>query len=46
MRVNYAEAIYGEEEIEAVIDVLRNKSLTLMDGPSVKALEEGTPAVA
>lgn len=39
MRVNYAEAMYGEEEIEAVIDVLRNKSLTLMDGPSVKALE-------
>jgi CDP-6-deoxy-D-xylo-4-hexulose-3-dehydrase len=31
--------MYGEEEIEAVIDVLRNKSLTLMDGPSVKALE-------
>jgi CDP-6-deoxy-D-xylo-4-hexulose-3-dehydrase len=39
VRVNYAEAMYGEEEIEAVIDVLRNKSLTLMDGPSVKALE-------
>ena len=39
MCVNYAEAMYGEEEIETVIDVLRNKSLTLMDGPSVKALE-------
>jgi CDP-6-deoxy-D-xylo-4-hexulose-3-dehydrase len=39
VRVNYAEAMYGEEEIETVIDVLRNKSLTLMDGPSVKALE-------
>lgn len=45
MRVNYAEAIYGEEEIEAVIDVLRNKSLTLMDGPSVKALEEQVAAL-
>lgn len=39
MRVFYAEAVYGEEEIEAVVKVLRNKSLTLMDGPSVKTFE-------
>lgn len=39
MRVFYAEAVYGEEEIEAVIQVLRNKSLTLMDGPAVKEFE-------
>jgi CDP-4-dehydro-6-deoxyglucose reductase, E1 len=39
VRVFYAEAVYGEEEIEAVIDVLRNKSLTLMGGPSVQTFE-------
>lgn len=39
MRVYYAEAVYGEEEIEAVTQVLRNKSLALMDGPSVKNFE-------
>ena len=39
MRVFYAEAVYGEEEIEAVIQVLRSKSLALMDGPSVKTFE-------
>ena len=40
MRVYYAEAIYGDEEIEAVTRVLRDKSLTLMDGPSVKQFEQ------
>ena len=40
MRVYYAEAVYGEEEIEAVTEVLRDKSLTLMDGPSVKKFED------
>ena len=39
MRVFYAQAVYGEEEIEAVTQVLRNKSLTLMDGPSVRTFE-------
>jgi CDP-4-dehydro-6-deoxyglucose reductase, E1 len=40
VRVYYAEAIYGDEEIEAVTSVLRDKSLTLMDGPSVKKFEQ------
>jgi len=39
MRVFYARATYGEEEIEAVTQVLRSKSLVLMDGPSVKTFE-------
>ena len=39
MRVFYAEAVYGEEEIEAVTNVLRSNSLALMDGPAVKTFE-------
>ncbi|MBL6928775.1 MAG: DegT/DnrJ/EryC1/StrS family aminotransferase [Rhodospirillales bacterium] len=39
MRVFYAQAVYGDEEIEAVTQVLKNKSLTLMDGPSVRTFE-------
>lgn len=39
MRVFYAEAVYGEEEIEAVTEVLRGRSLALMDGPAVKEFE-------
>ena len=38
-RVFYAQAIYGREEIDAVLDVLENKSLTLMDGPAVAEFE-------
>ncbi len=38
-RVLYAEAVYGEEEISAVIDVLRNDSLALMNGKRVKEFE-------
>lgn len=45
MRVFYAEAVYGEEEIEAVAEVLRSKSLALMDGPSVKTFEERVSGV-
>ncbi len=39
-RVFYAEAVYGEDEIAAVVDVLRNDSLALMNGRRVKAFEE------
>lgn len=39
MRVYYAQAVYGDEEIDAVAAVLKDKSLTLMDGPSVKEFE-------
>jgi CDP-4-dehydro-6-deoxyglucose reductase, E1 len=39
LRVFYAQAVYGEAEIEAVTSVLRNHSLTLMDGPKVHEFE-------
>jgi CDP-6-deoxy-D-xylo-4-hexulose-3-dehydrase len=39
MRVFYGQAIYGEEEIAAVTDVLRNQSLALMGGPKVAEFE-------
>ncbi|MBM3565482.1 MAG: aminotransferase class I/II-fold pyridoxal phosphate-dependent enzyme [Alphaproteobacteria bacterium] len=38
-RVFYAQAVYGQEEIDAVLEVLRNRGLALMDGPSVKTFE-------
>ncbi len=38
-KVYYGKAIYGTKEIKAVVDVLRNKSLSLMDGNKVKLLE-------
>ena len=38
MRVFYAQAVYGAEEVAAVNDVLKN-SLALMDGPKVKEFE-------
>jgi len=38
LRVFYAQAVYGDEEIEAVNEVLRN-SLALMDGPKVREFE-------
>lgn len=43
MRVFYAQAIYGEEEIEAVRGVLRDSSLALMDGPKVHEFERRVP---
>jgi len=39
MRVFYAQAVFGQEEIDAVVDVLKNRPLALMDGPSVGAFE-------
>lgn len=39
MRVFYGQAVYGEEEIAAVTDVLRNQSLALMTGPKVAEFE-------
>jgi CDP-4-dehydro-6-deoxyglucose reductase, E1 len=38
-RVLYAEAVYGQEEIDAVVDVLRNRPHTLMSGPAVHEFE-------
>ncbi|CAA6603042.1 NDP-hexose 3,4-dehydratase [Rhodospirillaceae bacterium LM-1] len=45
MRVFYGQAIYGEEEIAAVIDVLRNQSLALMTGPKVAEFESKIAAL-
>ena len=39
MKVYYGKAVYSKEEVQASIGVLKNKSLTLIDGPSVKKLE-------
>ena len=38
-KILYAEADYSQEEIDAVIDVLKNNRLTLMGGDKVKELE-------
>ena len=40
MRVYYGKAVYGKEEIAASVDVLKNRSINLIDGPSVKELEK------
>lgn len=39
MRVLYAEAVYGREEIEAVVEVLENSAHALMTGPRVAKFE-------
>lgn len=40
MKVYYGKAVYGKEEIAATIDVLNNRSISLIDGPAVKELEK------
>ncbi|MCC7166603.1 MAG: DegT/DnrJ/EryC1/StrS family aminotransferase [Rhodospirillales bacterium] len=39
MRVLYGQAVYGEEEIAAATDVLRNSAIALMTGPKVAQFE-------
>lgn len=39
-KIYYGKAVYNNKEINAVINVLRNSSLTLIDGPKVKKLEK------
>ena len=39
MKIYYGKAIYNQKEIQASLKVLKNKSLTLIDGPAVKNLE-------
>ena len=39
-KIYYGKAVYGNAEIRSVINVLNNKSLSLMDGKSVKELEK------
>ena len=38
-KIYYGKAVYDSKEINAVINVLKNHSLTLIDGPHVKKLE-------
>ncbi len=40
MKIYYGKAIYNNKEISAVLRVLKKKSLSLIDGPSVKILEK------
>ena len=40
MKIYYGKAIYDNKEISAVLRVLKKKSLSLIDGPSVKDLEK------
>ncbi len=40
MKIYYGKAIYDNKEISAATKVLKNKSLSLIDGPSVKELEK------
>ena len=39
MKIYYGKAVYGKREIQASLNILKKKSLSLIDGPSVKKLE-------
>ena len=39
MKIYYGKAVYDQKEIQASLKVLKDKSLTLIDGPAVKDLE-------
>ena len=39
MKIYYGKAVYDNKEIQASVNVLKNKSYALIDGPSVKELE-------
>ena len=39
-KIYYGKAVYNKKEIRAVINVLKNNSLNLVDGPHVKILEK------
>ena len=40
MKIFYGKAVYGNSEVQASLNVLKKKSLSLIDGPSVKILEK------
>mgnify|MGYP003718450973 FL=1 len=40
MKIYYGQAIYDNKEITATVRVLKRNSFNLIDGPSVKKLEE------
>ena len=39
-KIYYGKAVYDNKEISAVLNVLKNHSLNLIDGPHVKKLEK------
>ena len=39
-KIYYGRAVYNKKEINAVLNVLKNKSLSLIDGENVKKLEK------
>ena len=39
-KIYYGKAVYDNKEINAVLNVLKNKSLSLVDGDNVKNLEK------
>ena len=39
-KIYYGRAVYGKKEINAVLNVLKNDSLSLIDGKKVKTLEK------
>lgn len=45
IRVHYAEAVYGREEIDAVLGVLENQRYTLMGGVNVRDFETRVAAL-
>jgi CDP-6-deoxy-D-xylo-4-hexulose-3-dehydrase len=40
MKIYYGKAVYGKQEIDSVINVLKKNSLNLIDGPAVKKIEK------
>ena len=41
-KILYGKAVYDKKEINAVVNVLKNQSLSLIDGKNVKKLEKAT----
>ena len=44
-KIYYGKAVYNTKEINAVTKVLKNNSLSLVDGPNVKALEKNVSKI-
>tara|TARA_B100001939_G_scaffold324964_1_gene317360 strand:+ start:121 stop:1326 length:1206 start_codon:yes stop_codon:yes gene_type:complete len=44
-KIYYGKAVYDQKEIKAVLNVLKNHSLTLIDGPHVKKLEKTVASI-
>ncbi len=44
-KIYYGKAVYDHKEINAVINVLKNHGLTLIDGPKVKKLERSVAKI-